>query len=80
LLQCERDLLQRELDATKAREQETAEQETAERYERLQDRIPLGRVGKPAALSRGHRVSLASAASDYRTGHLLTVDGGWLAS
>ena len=79
MLQCERDLLQRELDATKAREQETAEQETAERYERLQDRIPLGRVGKPAALA-GTAVSLASAASDCRTGHLLTVDGGWLAS
>ena len=56
-----------------------SEQETAERYERLKDRIPLGRVGKPADLV-GTAVSLASAASDYMTGHILTVDGGWLAS
>ena len=51
----------------------------AERYERLKDRIPLGRVGKPADLV-GTAVSLASAASDDMTGHILTVDGGWLAS
>lgn len=55
------------------------EQETAERYERLKTRIPLGRVGKPPDL-QGTAIYLASAASDYMTGHILTVDGGWLAS
>jgi NAD(P)-dependent dehydrogenase (short-subunit alcohol dehydrogenase family) len=55
------------------------EQETTERYERLKARIPLGYVGKPADL-QGTAVYLASAASDYITGHILTVDGGWLAS
>jgi NAD(P)-dependent dehydrogenase (short-subunit alcohol dehydrogenase family) len=56
-----------------------SEQEATERYERLKDRIPLGRVGKPEDLM-GTAVYLASAASDYMTGHVLTVDGGWLAS
>jgi NAD(P)-dependent dehydrogenase (short-subunit alcohol dehydrogenase family) len=56
-----------------------SQQETSERYERLKTRIPLGRVGTPADL-QGTAVYLASAASDYMTGHILTVDGGWLAS
>jgi NAD(P)-dependent dehydrogenase (short-subunit alcohol dehydrogenase family) len=56
-----------------------SEQETTERYERLKSRIPLGRVGKPEDLM-GTAVYLASAASDYVTGHILTIDGGWLAS
>jgi NAD(P)-dependent dehydrogenase (short-subunit alcohol dehydrogenase family) len=56
-----------------------SEQETTERYERLKTRIPLGRVGTPEDL-QGTAVYLASAASDYMTGHILTVDGGWLAS
>lgn len=53
--------------------------EKEERYEQLKTRIPTGRVGTPADL-QGTAVYLASAASDYMTGHILTVDGGWLAS
>lgn len=42
------------------------------------DRIPAGRWGEPADLA-GAAVFLASAASDYVSGHILAVDGGWLA-
>jgi NAD(P)-dependent dehydrogenase (short-subunit alcohol dehydrogenase family) len=55
------------------------EQQIAARYEQLKTRIPLGRVGKPSDL-QGTAVYLASAASDYMTGHILAIDGGWLAS
>jgi NAD(P)-dependent dehydrogenase (short-subunit alcohol dehydrogenase family) len=55
------------------------EQQIAARYEQLKTRIPLGRVGRPSDL-QGTAVYLASAASDYMTGHILAVDGGWLAS
>lgn len=41
-------------------------------------RIPAGRWGQPEDLG-GAAVFLASAASDYIHGHLLAVDGGWLA-
>jgi 2-dehydro-3-deoxy-D-gluconate 5-dehydrogenase len=41
-------------------------------------RIPAGRWGAPGDLG-GAAVFLASAASDYIHGHLLAVDGGWLA-
>ncbi len=41
-------------------------------------RIPAGRWGTPEDLA-GAVVFLASAASDYVHGHLLAVDGGWLA-
>lgn len=40
-------------------------------------RIPAGRWGTPQDLS-GAAVFLASAASDYVSGHVLAVDGGWL--
>jgi len=40
-------------------------------------RIPLGRPGAPADLA-GATVFLASRASDYVTGQVLYVDGGWL--
>ena len=42
------------------------------------ERIPAGRWGDPADLG-GAAVFLASAASDYVQGHILAVDGGWLA-
>lgn len=41
-------------------------------------RIPAGRWGEPADLA-GAVVFLASRASDYVTGTVLTVDGGWMA-
>ena len=42
------------------------------------DRIPAGRWGVPDDLA-GAVVFLASRASDYVHGHILVVDGGWLA-
>ena len=41
-------------------------------------RIPLGRWGVPSDLA-GPVMFLASDASAYVTGHVLAVDGGWLA-
>ncbi|HEV2439209.1 MAG TPA: 2-dehydro-3-deoxy-D-gluconate 5-dehydrogenase KduD [bacterium] len=41
-------------------------------------RIPAGRWGRPDDLA-GAAVFLASRASDYVHGHVLAVDGGWLA-
>jgi 2-deoxy-D-gluconate 3-dehydrogenase len=41
-------------------------------------RIPAGRWGEPRDLT-GAAVFLASPASDYVTGHVLVVDGGWMA-
>lgn len=41
-------------------------------------RIPLGRMGIPEDLA-GTAVFLASEASDYITGQIIYVDGGWLA-
>jgi len=43
------------------------------------ERIPLGRFGKPNDLA-GAIVFLASDASDFVTGHILNIDGGWLAA
>jgi 2-deoxy-D-gluconate 3-dehydrogenase len=42
------------------------------------DRIPIGRWGVPAEVAGGF-VFLASPASDYVSGVVLPVDGGWLA-
>lgn len=42
------------------------------------ERIPAGRWGLPADLG-GAVVFLASSASDYVHGHVLVVDGGWMA-
>jgi len=44
----------------------------------LLDRIPAGRAGRPEDLV-GAMLFLASPASDYLTGQLITVDGGFLA-
>lgn len=41
-------------------------------------RIPAGRWGTPQDVA-GAAVFLASAASDYLHGHILVVDGGWMA-
>lgn len=42
------------------------------------DRIPAGRWGTPEDV-KGPAVFLASPASDYLNGHILCVDGGWMA-
>jgi 2-deoxy-D-gluconate 3-dehydrogenase len=47
------------------------------RNRQILERIPAGRWGEPADLA-GAAVFLASAASDYLHGHILTVDGGWM--
>ena len=44
----------------------------------IMERIPAGRWGDPADMG-GPAVFLASSASDYVQGHILAVDGGWLA-
>ncbi|HLL30243.1 MAG TPA: 2-dehydro-3-deoxy-D-gluconate 5-dehydrogenase KduD [Allosphingosinicella sp.] len=49
-----------------------------ERSKSILDRIPAGRWGEPSDLG-GAAVFLASSASDYVNGHILAVDGGWLA-
>jgi 2-deoxy-D-gluconate 3-dehydrogenase len=48
------------------------------RNRQILERIPAGRWGKPEDLT-GAAVFLASAASDYLNGHILVVDGGWMA-
>ncbi len=48
------------------------------RYASITARIPAGRWGQPTELA-GAIVFLASSASDYVHGTLLTVDGGWMA-
>jgi 2-deoxy-D-gluconate 3-dehydrogenase len=48
------------------------------RSKTILERIPAGRWGKPEDI-QGAAVFLASAASDYVNGHVLVVDGGWLA-
>lgn len=52
--------------------------EDAVRSKSILDRIPAGRWGTPGDLA-GVAVFLASSASDYVNGHILVVDGGWLA-
>jgi len=48
------------------------------RNRQILERIPAGRWGAPSDLG-GAAVFLASGASDYVNGHILAVDGGWLA-
>ncbi len=50
----------------------------SERSAQIFSRIPAGRWGEPEDLA-GAVIYLASAASDYVNGHILAVDGGWLA-
>lgn len=50
----------------------------ARRSAEILGRIPAGRWGEPSDLA-GAVVFLASPASDYVNGHVLAVDGGWLA-
>ena len=49
-----------------------------ERSRQILERIPAGRWGEPADLG-GAAVFLSSTASDYVHGHILLVDGGWMA-
>lgn len=48
------------------------------RSRQIVERIPAGRWGQPADIG-GAAVFLASSAADYINGHVLAVDGGWLA-
>lgn len=55
----------------------TALREDAERNAAILSRIPAGRWGQPADF-KGPVVFLASTASDYVNGTIITVDGGWM--
>jgi 2-deoxy-D-gluconate 3-dehydrogenase len=48
------------------------------RYRQILERIPAARWGSQQDVA-GAAVFLASSASDYISGHILVVDGGWLA-
>lgn len=48
------------------------------RNRQILERIPAGRWGQPEELA-GAALFLASPASNYVTGHVLVVDGGWMA-
>lgn len=52
-------------------------QDDAERSVAILSRIPAGRWGEPEDFG-GPVVFLASAASDYMNGSIVTVDGGWM--
>ncbi|TWD82885.1 2-deoxy-D-gluconate 3-dehydrogenase [Kribbella amoyensis] len=56
----------------------TALRADPDREASIRERIPAGRWGRPEDLV-GAAVFLASAAADYVNGHVLAVDGGWLA-
>ena len=56
----------------------TALQADEARNRSILDRIPAGRWGDASDLG-GAAVFLASSAADYVQGHILAVDGGWLA-
>ncbi len=47
------------------------------RNHQILERIPIGRWGRPEDIA-GTAVFLSSAASDYITGQVIAVDGGWL--
>lgn len=52
--------------------------EDPDRSAQILGRIPAGRWGRPEDIS-GAAVFLASHAADYVSGHVLAVDGGWMA-
>jgi 2-deoxy-D-gluconate 3-dehydrogenase len=56
----------------------TALREDADRAKAILDRIPAGRWGSPEDVA-GAAVFLSSSAADYVNGHVLVVDGGWMA-
>ena len=49
-----------------------------ERFESISSRIPAGKWGQPDDLA-GAAIFLSSKASSYVNGHVLLVDGGWMA-
>jgi 2-dehydro-3-deoxy-D-gluconate 5-dehydrogenase len=49
-----------------------------QRSRQIMERIPAGRWGKPSDVA-GATLFLCSPASDYVHGHVLVVDGGWMA-
>ncbi len=52
--------------------------ENSAKLEKIMVRIPAGRMGTPEDM-KGAAMFLSSEASDYVTGHILPVDGGYLA-
>ena len=56
----------------------TALREDPERSREILGRIPAGRWGTPEDVA-GAAVFLSSSAADYVNGHVLVVDGGWMA-
>ena len=56
----------------------TALREDPDRARSILERIPAGRWGSAEDVS-GAAVFLSSSASDYVNGHVLVVDGGWMA-
>jgi len=56
----------------------TALRNDPQRSRQILDRIPAGRWGEASDVA-GAAVFLCSSASDYVHGHVLAVDGGWLA-
>ena len=56
----------------------TALREDPERSRAILERIPAGRWGSAEDVA-GAAVFLSSSAADYVNGHVLVVDGGWMA-